>query len=252
MNAAEIVRLLARRHREDLFFTEVKDGPTWGASSHFRLDALTVRKSWSPVTLIGYEVKVARGDWMADHKWQAYTRYCHRFSLVCPRGVVREEEVPAGIGLIHVTAGGAGLLTARKAVHREVEVPCYLLLYLLMNRVVVARPGAARSRAERVADWSAWLQAERDAWDVGMRVRQKTRDLLLDLREKAREAEHGQAAQEWVVANGGGAFGAIGDRLDRVLARQTEHLDAARERLERAAREAADLLQPRAAAEVPR
>ncbi len=40
-------------------FSEVKDGPSWGAK-HRRMDLLAVKKTWSPVTISGVEVKVGR------------------------------------------------------------------------------------------------------------------------------------------------------------------------------------------------
>lgn len=67
--AEDIKHALARRHKEDMFFTEVKDGPT--GYQYSRIDALAIKISWSKYQLTGYEVKVSRSDFLRDSKWQA-------------------------------------------------------------------------------------------------------------------------------------------------------------------------------------
>ncbi|GAG15780.1 unnamed protein product, partial [marine sediment metagenome] len=78
VSAREIVRLLNNRHSEDIFVDECKNGPTW-FGSHLRLDAWVMKRKWSPITTIGYEVKVSRSDFLNDDKWQGYLQYCNQF-----------------------------------------------------------------------------------------------------------------------------------------------------------------------------
>lgn len=47
-----------------------------------------------------YEVKLKRGVWLADKKFQKYLECCNRMYIACPKGVIKKEEVPNEIGLI--------------------------------------------------------------------------------------------------------------------------------------------------------
>ncbi|MFQ8765690.1 MAG: terminase small subunit [Oscillospiraceae bacterium] len=71
--ADDVKRAIAHRHASDMFFTEVKDGPTQIVNHHSRIDALAIKLSWTNFAIIGYEVKVARSDFLRDEKWRAYS-----------------------------------------------------------------------------------------------------------------------------------------------------------------------------------
>lgn len=47
-----------------------------------------------------YEVKLTRGVWLADKKFQKYLECCNRMYIACPKGVIKKDEVPKEIGLI--------------------------------------------------------------------------------------------------------------------------------------------------------
>lgn len=247
MIAAEILALLARRHREDLFFEEVKDGQTWGGSGLLRIDALAIPKSWSPMRLIGYEVKVDRGDWLADTKWPAYLDVCNVLSLVCPAGVVHEQEVHDGVGLVVVNARGTGLRTVRKPSCRPITPhrAFNLLLYLLMNRVVVGRPGLHQAtRAERVAEWEAWAKTEGVAKVTGPLVRAKIAERLRELENRAEKGKLIEVVEEWLTMRGIDRwyYGDLPRALDKVVEDQVERVERARAALRAAALEAARTL----------
>jgi hypothetical protein len=61
VSANVLLKALAQRHKDDVFVPECKNGPTQ-TGSHRRLDAWVMLKTWSPVTMIGYEIKVSRSD----------------------------------------------------------------------------------------------------------------------------------------------------------------------------------------------
>lgn len=149
MNDRNILELLAERHIDDLFIPECKDGSTV-FSSHLRLDAWVMKRTWSPKTCIGYEIKISRSDWLRDQKWLKYISLTNLFYLVCPQGIIEKQEVPSGVGLLWTTKNGNGLRTALKAQRREIEWPVDLLVYILMCRV---KPGEARvrTRAQELA-----------------------------------------------------------------------------------------------------
>lgn len=62
--------------------------------------------------VLGFEVKTSRADWLRElknlSKAQAWQRYCSHFFVVAPRGVVRDEEVPVGWGVM--VPRGIGLM----------------------------------------------------------------------------------------------------------------------------------------------
>jgi len=54
----------------------------------------------------GYEFKVDRSDFLKEiktGKWKQYLEYCHTFSFVCPKGLIKKSEVPSKVGLLWVT-----------------------------------------------------------------------------------------------------------------------------------------------------
>lgn len=135
MNAKELVSRLAEKHREDVFVAECKNGPTWETSGLLRLDAWALRRSWSPLTTIGYEVKVSRADFEADQKWPRYLPLCHQFYFVCPAKLITALDLPPGVGLIWATKTGK-LYTKIKAERRrpDPDAQAGLLHYVLMSR----------------------------------------------------------------------------------------------------------------------
>ncbi len=139
--AADIVRLLAERHREDVFVPECKNGPTHSSNDLLRLDAWVMPKSWAHHTTIGYEVKVSRSDFEQDQKYLRYRDHCHQLFLVCPAGLIKAVDLPKGVGLVWVSVNGTKLFT--KVPSPKVEPPPDklrdLIYYVLMCRVRVVR-----------------------------------------------------------------------------------------------------------------
>ena len=135
-----MIELLKRRHSHDVVVPECKDGPTQ-SRKHYRFDLWVMRRSWSPLTMIGYELKTTRSDFLADEKWQRGLELCHQFFFVCPYGLIKPEEVPYECGLIQVSKTWKRLRTVRRAPRREIEVPVDLLLYVLMARSYIVPGG---------------------------------------------------------------------------------------------------------------
>lgn len=175
MTAGEIVALLQEKHRKDVCFAEVKDGPTW-FGGHLRLDFWTMKPSWSSPCITVYEVKVSRSDFVKDDKWQGYLPLCNRFSFVAPAGTIDPDEVGPEAGLLLVSKTGTRLYTKKKAPYRPVDPAATdsLFRYLLMSRT---RPSAhfdqrdePQDRAQRIAWWKDWLMDRQAAHDIGYRV----------------------------------------------------------------------------------
>jgi hypothetical protein len=92
--------------KKDVFITECKNGETWGARDLYKLDAWVLKRTYSPLTTIGYEIKVSRSDFENDQKWTNYIDLCHEFFFVCPGGLIRATDLPSSVGLIWVSSTG--------------------------------------------------------------------------------------------------------------------------------------------------
>lgn len=182
VTAPHIVHLLETRHHNDVFVAECNNGPT-GSASYRRLDAWALKRTWSPITMIGYEIKVHRSDFLRDDKWQYYLDVCHEFSFVCPHGMIQPEELPREVGLIWTTKNHVRLLTKRKAAKRKIDLPAKLLVYVLMSRAhIVADMNSANStRESRMEMWRKWLNDKNNARDLGYRVSQKIADSVREV-----------------------------------------------------------------------
>lgn len=172
VTAKQVVTALAERHWKDVFIPECNTGSAYHGCR--RIDAWAMPKSWSPWRTVAYEVKVSRGDWLKDNKWNEYKRYCHELWIACPWKLVLPEEVPAGIGLLWLNAGGK-LVAKRKAVRHDPDPDALISLmsYALMSRARIVENmwGANGDTAATVDDWRAWADQRRESRYVGMRVR---------------------------------------------------------------------------------
>jgi hypothetical protein len=183
--AESINGLLRQRHVGDLYVPECNAGSAFAGCR--RLDAWVLKTTWSPMTTIGYEVKVSRGDWMRDNKAHEYRDFCHQFFFVAPVGVILPQEVPEGCGLI---VAGARLLTKVKAEYRppDPEKLNRLLVYVLMSRTKMRSTGDLTLEAP-LDYWRAWLKASHEAGDVGRSVSKALREESRAMKAAIRDAE---------------------------------------------------------------
>lgn len=172
LGANQIVDLLSRRHKEDVFIPECKNGSS--SNGHCRMDAWAMVKSWSNPRSYAYEVKVSRSDFIGDNKWQSYLPYCNELYFVCPHGLIVPEEVPDPCGLIYASKNGAMLQTKKKAGYRAVQIPESLYRYVLMARIKVTRDYSGDNyEYDANAYWKSWLEDRDASKTLGERVRQK-------------------------------------------------------------------------------
>jgi hypothetical protein len=205
MKANEILRLLEERHFEDVFVPECKNGPTQ-TTSHLRLDGWAMAKSWAIPRMIGYEIKVSRGDFNGDSKWMGYLPLCNELYFVCPPKLIQPQEVPECAGLIWA---GARLLTKKKAPYRIIDPPVDLLKYILMCRVSITRyerdpkPDEDK-KAERTARMRRWIESRKEGEDVGYMIARQIGEEMRRFRsentqlkaENARLANVGEKLEE--------------------------------------------------------
>jgi hypothetical protein len=224
------MKLLKIRHARDLFVPECKDGPTQ-AGPHRRMDAWVMAKSWAHPCVTAYEVKVTRGDFLSDEKWEHYLPLCNCFYFVCPPGVIDPGELPDGVGLLCAARTGTRLYTRRKAAKRDVAIPEDVWRYILMCRVrIVDDTGMRRTKLE---EWTEWLNQKREAQHIGHLAGRRLQELYREaLREKegalALVAEY-DAIRERLRELGFNPDHSVGlwkldERLDSLLGRATPRL----------------------------
>lgn len=167
ITAADIRLALRTRYPNGshALFYEVSDGV--GHTAGRRIDAIGVG-IW-PSTgqeVHGIEIKVSRSDWKREianpKKAQDLMRFCNRWYLACPAGVVSADEVPETWGLL--TVNGGGIREQRKAPRLTPEpltrhFICSLLreagnvdaavINTAVNKARVAAEGEFKARLER-------------------------------------------------------------------------------------------------------
>lgn len=137
--ADQISGFLKKKHDADLFVDQCKNGPTWSSHNLLILDAWVLKRTYSPLTTIGYEIKVSRHDFEQDQKWTGYLDLCHYFYFVCPAGLIRATDLPSHAGLMWVSQSGA--IHVKHKPERLKPDPTKmneLLIYVLMARAVIS------------------------------------------------------------------------------------------------------------------
>jgi len=169
--ASRIEELLRKRHDDDVFISQCKDGPSW--TGHLRMDAWVMRRSWSKPCVWGYEIKSSRADFLSDDKWHAYLPCCNRFAFVCPHGEISPDELPAEVGVLWMTRTGSRLIAKRKPVHRDVTIPEEMFRYILMSRAEIVPPRLFGRGVDDTSDrewWRQWMEQKRIDHRFGRRV----------------------------------------------------------------------------------
>ena len=187
VRAYEIIRALARRHKEDMFFTEVKDGATV-TRRHSRIDALAMKISWSSPLIVGYEVKVSRSDFMGDHKWTAYLSMCHQLYFVVAPGVCEAHEVPDPCGLMIYNPKTKSVRVAKKAGHRNIDDPADMYKYLMFTHIgPLCRFEQGYHLPERLVEPDR-IQAARDYIDAKASLKEIGRQVGIRLSKEVADA----------------------------------------------------------------
>jgi len=177
--------MIERRHTNDVFVPECKDGATQ-FGSHVRLDAWAMKRSWAHPLTTGYEIKVSRSDFLRDTKLPAYLDLCNQLYLVCAPGVCDPDEVPEQCGLLIPAKTGSRLFTKRKAQHREIDEPSALYKYVLMSRAVISAYPRWNDSESSVQFWTKWLENRELDRRLGERVGKALRE---EIKGRVTEAE---------------------------------------------------------------
>jgi hypothetical protein len=179
ITADHIKKLIRNKHSKDFSLEECKTGPTWGNSNMRKFDMWVMRKSWSKMSCIGYEIKVSRSDFLQDNKWHEYLDYCNEFSFVCPTGLIYPEEMQEGIGLYYVSKTGTKLFCKRKPAFTNKPIPVEIFLYILMCRVVVQENAySSGERESKKQYWKRWLEKKEINRNFGWMVSKSIRSVV--------------------------------------------------------------------------
>ena len=188
MTANEISRLVAARHADGVYVPQCK----MGAAGSRVLDGWALLPTWSPMTAVGYEIKVSRSDWLQDQKFHDYLSACHLFCVAAPKGIVHRDELPAGIGLLEPVGSGRGakLIMRVKPVRHEPDPAALarLMAYALMWRRAEGDP-SRMNRTRRAQMWRDWVEERRDFHRVGRSVSRRMRELVTEAQTAQRAAE---------------------------------------------------------------
>jgi hypothetical protein len=180
MTANQCHEALARRHANDVFVPECKDGPTHGAN-HFRVDAWAMARSWAHPCMVGYEIKVSRSDFLGDVKWRAYLPLCNQFYFACPPKLIDPSELDDDVGLVYCYAGPSRVRTVKKAKHRVIErgdTLVTMLEYVLMCRAKIARYEWEIKGRRDASEWREFVATNAEYKDLGRSVAIKINKLV--------------------------------------------------------------------------
>ena len=187
----QIVELIGKKHAADVFIPECKEGKTWNSKCS-RLDAWAMKRSWSPLTMTGYEVKVSRSDFINDDKWPNYLPLCHQLYFVCPHGLIDVSEVPEGCGLMYAAKTGTRLYTKKKAPRRDIELPGDLMAYALMRADSFTAMGnrVSKTPGEIMREWvESKAEDERLCYLVSKRIRDIVDETMFENARLVKENE---------------------------------------------------------------
>ncbi len=91
------------------FFEQVANGTGYGAKRWADAVAMGIWPSRG-LLIHGFEIKVGRGDWLRElkrpEKSEAVQKFCDRWWIVAPAGMIEASELPPTWGLIEVTEKG--------------------------------------------------------------------------------------------------------------------------------------------------
>lgn len=172
IDSTHIKKLLERRHTEDFFMCEVKNGPSWSSDGLLKFDAFAMKKSWTKPLITIYEVKINRQDFLRDQKYLKYFEYCHEFYFACPTDLIALNEIPERAGLIYCK--DKSIRTIKKAKFVEQKIPQELFIYIIMSRINSDRYPFHNSKLEFYKDF---VENKGVTQSIGIRVSDKLRQL---------------------------------------------------------------------------
>ena len=151
-------------HLGDIFAAQVK----LGSAGSKIMDAVAIKRTWSPVTIIAYEIKVSRQDFLSDQKHPVYMDNCNLFYFVTLKDIVKEGEIPEGAGHMIYSPETGKFRTVKKAPYRKTPVNPNVLLHIMFWKA--DRYFGYRTRAEMLADYQAKKDLKVIGWEIASKI----------------------------------------------------------------------------------
>lgn len=192
MTEADVLALLRARftkggnggNGEFAYLEHVRNGAAFNANRTFDAIAIALWPSRG-LTIDGFEVKVSRSDWQRElaqpEKAEDACKLVDRFSIVAPRGVVLDGELPVTWGLLEVV--GKRLLATKVAPSLRPPVPARLSTISRDFLVGILR--SIPAAVPRVTAEGELRAAERKGHDEGYKVSENQRQ---DAERRERQA----------------------------------------------------------------
>ena len=191
MKSKDIIELLEYKHRGDFFADEV----LMGSGGSKRIDAIAVLKKWSPVTVIGYEIKVSRADFLSDQKYPEYMKVCNLFYFIAPKGIIDKNEIPKEVGLIELNPDTFRTRTVKKAPYNQADKEYAYKTYLHCLMWKTDKYNRPKTKKEMFEDAKVKLETNSYGHELAYKIkkmeeeinrlkRQGNKNDMKDLREK--------------------------------------------------------------------
>lgn len=176
---ASITKALEQRFSDHIFASQVK----LGSAGSKIIDAVAIKKTWTPITVIGFEIKVSRADFMNDNKYPEYMKACTNFYFVVPNGIVKDYEIPKEVGLMIYYPDSGTVKVKKKAPYLKNEVKTEMLLHIMFWKF--EKYNAPKTRQEHLDD----LKAKTESMEWGSEIAMRIRDLQQKVQVKNRRDE---------------------------------------------------------------
>ena len=183
VTSTEIKIALSQWKQDDFFLTEVKNGSTYfpPAQGLLIFDGVGIRKSYSKPCITMYEIKVSRGDFLQDNKWNLYRQYCNEFYFVVPKGLIDKKELPSDCGLIYYNPETKKLLTKQKSQYKECDQPYEMYQYIIYSRLASDHIPFYEEKAEYAKDYIA---DKADKRNIGYALRTKMAKEMTEMSQR--------------------------------------------------------------------
>lgn len=192
IDACHIQKLLQARHSDDIYVPECKTGETWTNKDLRILDGWCLKRTYSPLTTIGYEIKCTRADFEQDQKWTKYLAYCHYFYFVCPAGLIRAYDLPPEIGIIWASKEKLHTKHSAERNNPDPEKLNALMTYVLMSRAAIDPPNYTLPIRTRVEEVAKFIKEAEENKQLAYMIKGHLRKLV----DEARSTNNGIARRE--------------------------------------------------------
>ena len=174
---SDITKALKERHdkRGDFFASQVK----MGSAGSKILDGVAIPPTWSPRTIIGYEIKVTRADFLSDQKYPHYMETCNLFYFVVPKGLIKKDEVPRNVGIIEYNNGK--LRQIKHAIYEKRDINVDMLLHCIFYKV--HQYNKPKSKRELFEEMKLKVESREYGHEIAKKFRELERPKLGDTKE---------------------------------------------------------------------